>query len=69
MTSEITDAILKTITTTKLGRLNRSSEWIQLTDQGLIISQIRFFHYHKVNKINIRRSTLSEGYCSGKMGN
>ena len=44
-----------TITTlTKLGHLNRSSEWTQLTDQGLMINQIKIFHYHEVNHINIR---------------
>ena len=42
-----------------MGRLNLSSEWTQFTNQGLMINQIKFFHYHKVNQINIRRLLLT----------
>ena len=50
----------KTITSsTKLEHLNRSSKGIQVKNQGLMINQIKFFYYHKVNQINIRRSLLT----------
>ena len=46
-------------TSTTLGRLNLSSEWTQLTDEGLMLNQMKFLHYHKVKQINIRRSFLT----------
>ena len=42
-----------------MGHLNCFSEWIQLTDQGLMMSQIKFFHYHKAIQINIRKLLLA----------
>ena len=42
-----------------MGHLNCFSEWIQLTDQDLMMNQIKFFHYHKAIQINIRKLLLT----------
>ena len=60
--SAITNLMITTLTT--LGRLNLYSEWTQLMDKGLMINQIKLFHYHKGNQINISRSLLTTHYKS-----
>ena len=45
----------------KLGHLNRFSECIQLTNQVLMINQIKFFHYRKASQISITRLLLTYG--------